>query len=45
MKCLKNDRLVTDIVNIDKSVSMLYLCMSNGYVKNDRMTDFFTKKK
>ena len=33
MKCLKNDRLVTDIVNISKFVSMLYLCMSKGYVK------------
>ena len=45
MKCLKNDRLVTDIVNIDKSVSMLYLCMSNGYVKKWQNDGFFYEKK
>ena len=33
MKCLKNDRLVTDIVNIDKSVTRLYLYISMCYIE------------
>ena len=29
---LINDRLVTDIVNINKSVSLLYIYISKGYI-------------
>ena len=30
---LINDRLVTDIVNINKSVSLLYFYISKGYIE------------